>query len=309
MSHQPVRDPTAQPPKVSVCVITYNQERYIRKCLQSLVEQQTSFDFEIIVGDDCSTDGTRKIVQEFQRDHPDRVRLVLQERNTGGTRNYLDVHALARGDYVAHIDGDDVAFPGKLEAQVRALDGDPSCAVVWHRMQVFNDSGTLSVPNLPSVAMWPGGRVQLKDLLRFGSISYHSSTMYRASARKWQVDGHALDWFFTVELMRSGDGQYLDEILGGYRYNPIIGLSRGVEGTLRMRRLYCQHLRRCLDLMPKYRRDLFVNCLINCIVDLVNRRPSWREFAGIALSNFSLVGLFQLPASLRRFRIINPKIL
>ena len=50
-------------PKVSVCVITYNQEKYIAQCLQSIVDQETDFDFEIIVGDDCSTDGTREIVR------------------------------------------------------------------------------------------------------------------------------------------------------------------------------------------------------------------------------------------------------
>ena len=52
-------------PKVSVCVITFNHEKYIRQCLQSIVDQETNFDFEVIVGDDCSKDGTREVVQEF----------------------------------------------------------------------------------------------------------------------------------------------------------------------------------------------------------------------------------------------------
>lgn len=297
-------------PKVSVCVITYNQQRYIRQCIQSLVDQETSFDFEIIVGDDCSTDGTGAVVQEFAQRYPGLVKLLRQERNTGGSKNNLDVHAAATGEYVAHVDGDDLAFPGKLEAQVKALDADPACAMVWHRMEVFNDSGSLSVPNLPGVAMWPDGKVQLRDLLRFGSVGYHSSTMYRASARKTKLlEGHALDWFFAVELLCSGHGKYLEDVLGGYRYNPTTGISRAGDGTVRMRRLYGQHLRHYLRLLPTYRRDIFVNCLMNCVVDVVNRRSSWKEFLRIALSSFSLVGLFQLPASLRRFRLINPKIL
>lgn len=297
-------------PKLSVCVITYNHEKYLRQCLQSIIDQHTSVRFELIVGDDCSTDGTRAIIDEFARAYPDIVRVVLQERNTGGTGNYLDVHARARGEYVAHIDGDDIAFAGRLEAQVKALDADPACSVVWHRMNVFDDHGAISVPNLPDIDMWPDGRVQLRDLLRYGSVSYHSSTMYRASARGPELpDGAILDWFFAVDLLRSGHGRYLAEVLGGYRYNPGVGLSRAGDGTVRMRRLYAQHLRHVVRLLPAYRRDIFVNCLINCLVDVVNRRPSWTEFFRIALSHFSLVGLWQLPSSLRRYRVINPKIL
>ena len=302
--------PPEEIPKLSVCVTTYNQEKYIRQCLQGIIDQRTSFSFEVIIGDDCSTDSTREIINEFQRTHPGTVRLLLQERNTGGTRNYLDVHALARGTYVAHVDGDDLAFPGKLEAQVKALDADPACVVVWHRMQVFNDCGSLSVPNLPGVALWPDGKMQLRDALRFGSVGYHSSTMYRASARKTKLlEGHALDWFFTVELLCSGHGKYLEGILGGYRFNPTTGISRVGDGPIRMRRLHAQHLRHYLRLLPTYRRDIFVHCLINCICDVRRRRPTWREFLRIALSSFSLVGVFQLPASLRRLRLIYPRIL
>lgn len=297
-------------PKVSVCVITYNQARYIRQCLQSVVDQQTTFAFELIVGDDCSTDGTREIVASFAQEHPTIVRVVQQQRNTRGMGNYMAVHAQARGEYVAHIDGDDLALPGKLQAQAQVLDADPACAVVWHRMHVFDDSGAISVPNLPDVAMWPDGRVELRDLLRYGSVSYHSSTMYRATARKTRaLDVVALDWFFAAELLQSGHGRYLDGILGGYRYSPGLGLSRGGDGTLLMRRFYAQHLGHYLQQFPGHRRDIFVNCLINGLVDVVNRRRSWTAFCRLATSCFSLAGLAEFPASLRRYRLINPKIL
>ena len=298
-------------PKVSVCVVTYNQERYIAQCLQSLVDQKVDFDFEILVSDDCSTDSTHQIIEGFHARYPQLIKPHFHPGNIGAYENFQFAHRQVTGEYVVHIDGDDLAFPGKLEAQVKILDADPDCAVVWHRMQVFNDSGSISVPNLPSAAIWPQGKVQLRDVLRFGSVSYHSSTMYRATARKTMApDGRALlDWFFAVEYLRSGHGRYLDDILGGYRNNPTTGISRAGNGALQVRRLYCEHLRHYLRLLPSYRRDIFVNCLMHCIVDLVNRRPSWREFFGIALSSFSVLGLFQLPASLRRLRQIIPKIL
>ena len=95
-------------PKVSVCVVTYNQKKYIRQCLQSIVDQEADFDFEVIVGDDCSEDGTREIVQEFVERYPGLVKAVLHEKNVGIVVNYRSVHDLARGEYIAHCDGDDL---------------------------------------------------------------------------------------------------------------------------------------------------------------------------------------------------------
>ncbi|MDE4942717.1 glycosyltransferase family 2 protein, partial [Francisella tularensis] len=63
--------------KVSVCVMTYNQEKYIGPCLESLVTQETDFDFEIIVGDDFYTDGTRDVIQEYQKKFPDIIKPVF----------------------------------------------------------------------------------------------------------------------------------------------------------------------------------------------------------------------------------------
>ena len=77
--------------KLSVRVITYNQERYIGQCLQSLVDQNGSFDFEVVVGDDCSTDGTKAVVQEFVESYPGIVRAIFQEKNTGGLRNRVSI--------------------------------------------------------------------------------------------------------------------------------------------------------------------------------------------------------------------------
>jgi glycosyltransferase involved in cell wall biosynthesis len=112
--------------KVSVCVITYNQEKYIRQCLQSIVDQKTDFEFEVIVGDDCSTDGTRAIVQEFSDRYPEVVKPKFHKKNGGGTKNYFSVHEQAKADYIAHCDGDDYWLPNKLSYQVALLDTMPN---------------------------------------------------------------------------------------------------------------------------------------------------------------------------------------
>lgn len=108
-------------PKVSVCVVTYNHEEYIRQCLQSIIDQETNFDFEIIVGDDCSTDGTRAIVKDFFDKYPEIIKPLFHQVNLGPTRNYFAVHGKASGEYIAHCDGDDYWLPNKLNFQVGLL--------------------------------------------------------------------------------------------------------------------------------------------------------------------------------------------
>ena len=81
--------------QVSVCVVTYNQENYIAECLESLVSQQTEFKFEIIVGEDCSTDRTREIVQKYIEKYPDLIVPLFYKKNVGAVENIKQVYKLA----------------------------------------------------------------------------------------------------------------------------------------------------------------------------------------------------------------------
>jgi glycosyltransferase involved in cell wall biosynthesis len=109
----------------------------------------------VIVGDDVSTDGTRAIVQEFAKRYPQTVIPILHEQNIGPTQNYLAVHNRASGEYIAHIDGDDFALPGKLEKQARILDREPKTAFVVHECRVVdadNNVVRLLSPKPPAAA-------------------------------------------------------------------------------------------------------------------------------------------------------------
>ena len=292
--------------KLSVCVITFNQKKYIRQCLQSILDQQTNFDFEVIVGDDYSTDGTREVVQEFADRYPGKVIPLLYPSKVGGTQNFIAVHNRANSLYVAHIDGDDIACPNKLQAQVDYLDAHADCVVVWHRMELFNDDGTLCKPNLPDVSMFEESKVLLTDVLKFGSVAYHSSLMYRASARKTrEVTGDTLDYYYTIEMLMSGYGKYMEEILGRYRFNINTGISNKGRGADFVSRLYVGHLKHYLSLNPKFRRDIFINSLIYLLVAIKNRRATAYNFFSLAISTFSFISATELVAHLRRFRRIN----
>lgn len=223
-------------PKVSVCVITYNHAAYIAECLQSLVDQKASFDFEIIVGEDCSTDETRAIVEAYARKYPDRIRPILHERNVGIVENYFRVHEEAAGDYVAHLDGDDYALPGKLQAQADFLDANPDCQIVWHRMHTLSEKENLLFEdNFHEIGM-TSTRMGIDHLLMNITIGLHSSKMYRnPRAALDRVDLVALDFSENIMLLRArdGDARFLgDGIYGVYRTG--VGVSQNPSKIRRL---------------------------------------------------------------------------
>ncbi len=112
-----------QQPLISVIVPTYNQEEYIAECLNSILSQQCNVPFELIVGDDASTDGTGQICADFQKRYPEYIVFLQQEKNRGLLDNYADVLELCRGRYVAQCAGDDYwCDPLKLQKQFDCLE-------------------------------------------------------------------------------------------------------------------------------------------------------------------------------------------
>ena len=110
-------------PKVSVCVITYNHERFIEPCLRSVLDQQAPFEFEVLVADDASTYRTGAIISTLASTYV-RLSFLCRRKNLGPTQNYIAVHNEARGEFVAQLDGDDLAAPGKLVSQVECPGGE-----------------------------------------------------------------------------------------------------------------------------------------------------------------------------------------
>ena len=98
--------------KVSVGLITYNHERFITEALESVLGQNTSFEFEIVVGEDCSADHKRQILVEYQQRYPNKIRLMLPEKNLGANRNFASTLRVCRGQYIALLEGDELVFRG-----------------------------------------------------------------------------------------------------------------------------------------------------------------------------------------------------
>jgi glycosyltransferase involved in cell wall biosynthesis len=118
-------------PLVSVHMITYNHKPYIAQAIEGALRQQTSFPYEIVIGEDCSTDGTRAIVFDYHRRYPEAVRPVTSDHNVGAFANATRAYAECRGKYVAYCDGDDYWHnPHKLQMQVDFLEAHPDYGLV-----------------------------------------------------------------------------------------------------------------------------------------------------------------------------------
>lgn len=125
-------------PLVSVCMITYNHEKYIAQAIESVLMQKTSFKYELVIGEDCSTDGTRAIVCDYVRRYSGRIRLLLPKHNQGMISNFVSTVTACRGRYVALLEGDDYwTDPTKLQRQVDFFESHPDCVICFHTTKVI----------------------------------------------------------------------------------------------------------------------------------------------------------------------------
>ena len=129
-------------PLVSICSITYNHAPFIRQCLDGFLMQQCNFPIEIIINDDCSTDGTTEIIREYAEKYPDKIFPIFQEENlySQGVRGMFQkfVFPKARGKYIALCEGDDYwTDPLKLQKQVDFLETHPDYSMCFHKAKVI----------------------------------------------------------------------------------------------------------------------------------------------------------------------------
>jgi glycosyltransferase involved in cell wall biosynthesis len=180
-SEQPLHGVTA--PRVSVVIGAFNGERFIRPAIESILNQ-TYRDFELIVIDDCSTDSTPRILREFK---DGRLRIVSNEENLGIADTLNKGIAVARGEYLALQDHDDISLPPRLECQVAFLDRNPRVGMVGSNCNIIDEAGTIS----PG---WPVkyDDAELKWAVLWRCPFFHTTVMVRRRDMK-EVGGYSSD--------------------------------------------------------------------------------------------------------------------
>jgi glycosyltransferase involved in cell wall biosynthesis len=208
-------------PKVSVLLITYNHEKFIGQAIDSVVMQKTTFPMEVVIGEDCSTDGTRAIVRAYSQKYPELIRAIFPETNQGPFQNVLRTLNACRGEYVAGLEGDDYwTDPEKLQVQADFLDSHPECAISFHKVtQVFEDG---SKPPFET----PEFRkhiATIEDLLggEFGNLIPSCSAMWRRGLfdrlPEWVEEIGFSDWVIHVLNATKGHAGFINRRMGVYR--------------------------------------------------------------------------------------------
>lgn len=208
-------------PMVSVCIISFNQEDYISEAVQGVLNQRTdSFELEIVVGDDCSSDRTLERLKQFQMANPSTIRFSERKANLGMHGNWEQTIKDCKGDFIAILEGDDRwDDPLKLEKQVNLLQQNPDASACFSNAKVLLDDGTFSAydyvdrygKDLNAEAFYE---------LNFNPIptctTLFRSAFFQGFPQVYYTSPFA-DWILHTLLMQKGPYVYLNETSSSYR--------------------------------------------------------------------------------------------
>lgn len=247
-------------PLVSICCITYNHAQFIRKCLDGFLMQKTDFPIEILIHDDCSTDGTTEIIREYEAKYPDLIFPLYEEENQyqQGKAGEIDFYNYrrARGKYIAYCEGDDYwTDPLKLQKQVDFMEANPEYSVCFHDFQEYDvRTGEYRRP----VYRHPQPMVDRGvDVTPY--MFLHHSYGGQPLTMLFRVSMYDLNWFTlypdykdTYEiyhLLRAGKGRYLDFDGGVYvRHDGGVATSSSEEKT-------CHSVLKCIIALYRNNAD------------------------------------------------------
>ncbi len=189
MNELPYQEPRALP-LVSILVPTYQHAQFIDTCIRSILAQRTDFGFEVIIGEDGSTDGTLHICEGLAAEWPSTIKLIKRSRKDvmyilgrpTGRANLLQLLREAKGEFVAFCEGDDHWIDqGKLQRQVDSLRSD--AAAVGCFTDAFNEKDSVRTRYMAGYARAPEGRCRQEDIIRGQGIPT-CTLVFRRSALK-----------------------------------------------------------------------------------------------------------------------------
>lgn len=210
--------------RVSVLVTSYQHERYIARALDSVLEQDGGVRYEVLVGDDGSEDGSRAVIAEYAKAHPDRVRPFFPEGNLGLAGKTM-LNALlrrARGEYVAKLDGDDYWTSGaKLSRQVAYLDAHPECSMCFHNVLWRHEDA--SRPDVPYNGADQASELQMQDLIGANPVASCSAVFRREAIHPlpaWYFEQPWCDWQLNLIASQRGSIHYIPELMAVHLTHP-----------------------------------------------------------------------------------------
>lgn len=204
---------------VSINCITYNHEKYIKDALESFLMQKTDFEFEIIVGEDCSTDNTRKIVEEYVNKNPKKIILVTSEENVGMIENERRIYLKSKGKYIAECEGDDYWLdPYKLQKQVDYMESHQECTLCFHNANLVTTNKNLIDVMISEEIQ--NGIYDVGELAKLGVIATNSKLYPKYTLENlpdWYDKCIVTDLPAQLIIASQGYAYYMNEIMSVYR--------------------------------------------------------------------------------------------
>ncbi len=243
-------------PILSVCMITYNHEAYVFQSIEGILKQKTNFKYELVIGEDCSTDFTRKICEEYAQKYPEIINLLPSEKNLGICHNFIRTLNACTGQYIAICEGDDYWTDSlKIQKQVDFLDTNPDYAIVATDITLVDKESKNLENNSMTLAnrTFQNPNISFFDLLNT-NILYTLTVCVRASIMKElsnEVSVKSL-WFtidkwFWLNIAIDHKIGLIFEKTAAYRIHPE-GASR-IDGFLAHRSplIYYDVIRKFVD--------------------------------------------------------------
>ncbi len=171
-------------PTVSVFVITYNHEKYIAQALDSILMQKTNFDFDIVIGEDGSTDNTTNIITEYEEKYPDKIKAKCHNPNISMMSNVIDTLRRCTGKYIAMLEGDDYwTDPLKLQKQVDLMELHPEVYICGHQTDFLHEFQGGYLEKRPAV--FNGiSFLSFEEVVMGGNVFHTSAFVFRNQAKK-----------------------------------------------------------------------------------------------------------------------------
>lgn len=127
---------------LTVKMLAYNHEKYIAQAIESILSQKTEYRYELLIGEDCSTDNTRKIIQDYEEKYPEIIRVIYQKHNQGCTKNSYSLDLHARGKYIAGCEGDDFwCDDSRIQRDIDYLKTHPEYVGICHKCKIVGEDG------------------------------------------------------------------------------------------------------------------------------------------------------------------------
>lgn len=269
-------------PLVSVRVVTYNHEKFIAECIEGILMQRTTFPFEVVIGEDCSTDGTRAQVLAYQAQYPDKIRAIVSETNVGGMKNAMRVQQACTGKYHAFCEGDDYWIdPLKLQKQVDFLEAHPEVSLCFHNLMILNETKTyarLCYPQ-PFPATMNFDEVNANCQIIAPMVSIMARAEVLNSLPEWRQNIRFSDVLLWLWCAHHGKFGYLADVMSVYRRHSG-GITTTVKQSDAIRFAEVTAIYRRFDEETDHQHHAAIQSKIHHAQDLHQRaRLGWAYFA------------------------------